>query len=226
MPDDPTKPSAPKGPGPADPRGQTVAKELRRRGMSEAEIDQALRKKKRRKLVEFDVLKSRHVIADPGLAGGGVRRRGPSRAPQGGGRLSRELCTVEEAAAQLGLHRRTVLRFIRTGRLAAAKVGKSYRIRRADLEALAGLPPAPAAALTPSVTSIIDIPEVEADLARRWSRTVSAALAGRRGDRPPLRAEVIHDPERAALKIVMVGAPEDAADFLALVRIWIGQLRP
>ncbi|HEY3800635.1 MAG TPA: helix-turn-helix domain-containing protein [Caulobacteraceae bacterium] len=223
MADEPKAPGGRRGPGPADERGRAVATELRRRGMSDAEIDQTLRKKKRRRLAEFDVLKSGHVIADPGLGKGRGRRA--AREPATHGRLSRELCTVEEAAAQLGLHNRTVLRFIRTGRLTAAKVGKSYRIRRADLEAMAGLPPEPAAA-TPSVTSIIDIPQVDADLARRWSRTVTGALGGRRDARSPLRADVIHDPERSALKIVVVGAPEDAADFLALVRVWIAQLRP
>ncbi len=51
-----------------------------------------------------------------------------------------DLCTVETAAAHLQVHRKTVLRYIRDGRLPATRIGKAYRIQRADLDAFAGTP--------------------------------------------------------------------------------------
>ncbi len=46
-----------------------------------------------------------------------------------------DLMTVEQVAAYLQVHRMTVYRYIRTGRIAAVRVGRVYRVRRADLEA-------------------------------------------------------------------------------------------
>jgi len=46
-----------------------------------------------------------------------------------------EIMTVEQVAAYLQLSKMTVYKYIREGRLPAAKIGKSYRIRRSDVEA-------------------------------------------------------------------------------------------
>lgn len=48
----------------------------------------------------------------------------------------RELLTVEEVAEELRLHPHTIRNWIRTGRLPAKKYGRSYRIRKQDLQAL------------------------------------------------------------------------------------------
>src|ERR1700742_4906865 len=55
--------------------------------------------------------------------------------------MSEEVYTVEQFAERLKLHPKTVLRFIRDGRLRAVKVGKSYRILRTELEAMTGITP-------------------------------------------------------------------------------------
>jgi excisionase family DNA binding protein len=139
---------------------------------------------------------------------------------------SPELCTVEFAASRLKLHPKTVLRFIRDGRLRATRLGKSYRILRADLEALAGVP---APVETPPddawVTSIVDIPGIGPELAQKWARTITSALDARPRGGPAMRAEVVYEPERSHLKIVLVGAPGDTANLLNLVRLWLEQLR-
>ena len=57
--------------------------------------------------------------------------------------MSEEVYTVEHAAERLKLHPKTVLRFIRDGRLRAVKVGKSYRILRTEMEAMTGARPNP-----------------------------------------------------------------------------------
>jgi excisionase family DNA binding protein len=43
--------------------------------------------------------------------------------------------TVAEVAAQLRVSTMTVYRLIRSGELTAARIGKSYRLRPADLDA-------------------------------------------------------------------------------------------
>jgi excisionase family DNA binding protein len=44
--------------------------------------------------------------------------------------------TVEEAASYLRVSRQTIWRLIRAGTLPAGKVGRAWRIRRIDVEAL------------------------------------------------------------------------------------------
>jgi excisionase family DNA binding protein len=141
--------------------------------------------------------------------------------------MSEELHTVDQAAERLKLHPKTVLRAIREGRLRATRVGKSYRILRSDLEAFAGVPArgAPPGG-EPWITSIVDIPGVGPDLAQKWARTVPNALNARPGGGPPLRADVVYEPDRAHLKIIVVGPPADVVNLLALVRVWIEQLIP
>lgn len=140
--------------------------------------------------------------------------------------MSEELYTVEQAAERLKLHAKTVLRAIREERLRATRVGKSYRILRRDLDAFAGVPErAAAAGGGPWITSIVDIPEVRPELARKWARTVTAALNARPQGGAALRADVIHDPDRNHLKIVVVGPPGDVVNLMNLVRVWLEQLQ-
>lgn len=46
-----------------------------------------------------------------------------------------DILTVEQVADYLQLNKLTVYKYVRDGRLPASKIGKSYRIRRADVEA-------------------------------------------------------------------------------------------
>jgi len=52
------------------------------------------------------------------------------------GSREREILTVEQAADYLQIHKVTVYKYIRSGALPAAKLGKVYRIYRRDVEAL------------------------------------------------------------------------------------------
>lgn len=191
--------------------GDLLNAELRRRGMSEAEIKAALKKRKRRQMLELNAVR----VPTYGV------RTPPSPASR-----AEELVTVEFAAGQLKLHAKTVLRFIKEGRLRATRVGKSYRILRADLDAFGGLPArAEPAAEDARVTSIVDVPGVGPALAQKWSATVAAALQSRQARAAPLRADVIYEAERAHLKIVVVGPPSDTVNLLGLIRVWIEQLQ-
>lgn len=48
--------------------------------------------------------------------------------------MMRDLLTVAEVAEMLRVSTMTVYRLIRTGQLPAVRVGRSYRVRRGDLE--------------------------------------------------------------------------------------------
>ena len=136
--------------------------------------------------------------------------------------MSEELYTVEFAAQRLKLHPTTILRFIRDGRLAAAKVGKSYRILRSELDKLAGAPVRPGSLLGGArVTSIVDVAGVDAERARRLGAMTTAALSARSHTGASMRADVIHDPDASHLKIVLVGPPNDTATLLGLLQIWL-----
>jgi excisionase family DNA binding protein len=140
--------------------------------------------------------------------------------------VSEDLYTVERAAERLQLHPKTVLRAIRQERLRATRVGKSYRILRSDLDAFAGVPArASTAGGEPWITSIVDIPEVRPELAQKWARTVTSALNARPKGGPTLRADVIHDPDRNHLKIIVVGPPGDVINLMNLIRVWLEQLQ-
>ena len=159
-------------------------------------------------------------------AAGDPRKRDETERAPIAPRSAHELCTVHFAAERLKVHRKTVLRFIREGRLRANRIGKSYRILRADLDAFAGVPAVAVPAEPATVTSIVDVPGVSSELAQKWARTVPAALHAKTAGETAIRADVIYDAERAHLKIVLVGAPPDTVKLLGMIRVWLEQLRP
>jgi excisionase family DNA binding protein len=123
--------------------------------------------------------------------------------------------TVEQAAERLAVHPKTVLRFIRDGRLRATRIGKSWRILASDLDAFAGVPCAPARAREPArVTAIADLQDVPAEFSRRMATAMQALVIGR-GDRArPIKLDTVYDPERSHLKVVIVADALDAAVLL------------
>lgn len=138
--------------------------------------------------------------------------------------MSDELCTVAFAAERLKLHPKTVLRFIREGRLAGTRMGKSYRIRRSDIETLAGQAPEGRGPVQPAwTTCIVDVPGVGPDQARKLAQQVTTALYSRTGEGPPIRAEVVHEPDRSHLKIILTGPPRETGAFLSMIQIWLDQ---
>ena len=132
---------------------------------------------------------------------------------------------MNAAARRLELHPKTVLRFIREGRLKATRMGKSYRILRADVDALAGVPaPAVSAAGPARVTCIIDMPGVGPELAQKWATALPASLKTRPDEPPPdIRADVVYEPARSHLKVVVVGSPADAIPLIRVMKVWIEQ---
>lgn len=132
--------------------------------------------------------------------------------------MSEEVYTVEQFAERLKLHPKTVLRFIRDGRLRAVKVGKSYRILRTEMEAMTGVVRGanPSAA---RVTSIVDIPDVDPALAQHMARALPAMRTAQEAHAEPMSLDVAYDTVRKHLKVVIAGSPADTAAMLHMVQI-------
>ncbi|MFF3867593.1 helix-turn-helix domain-containing protein [Micromonospora sp. NPDC001898] len=134
--------------------------------------------------------------------------------------MKEEMYSVEQVAELLGLHVRTVRGYIRSGRLAAVRIGKQYRIARADLDALTGRSqPAPTRAVGASVevSSIVQIDGVDRAAADRLGTLVLAAANTGHDPAHPLRVQTVHDEERHRMKIVILGDAAATAELLRLL---------
>ncbi|GAB3692581.1 helix-turn-helix domain-containing protein [Saccharopolyspora tripterygii] len=128
--------------------------------------------------------------------------------------MQEDMYSVEQVAALLGLHVRTVRSYIRSGRLHAVRIGKQYRISKSDLEQLTGRPAETAhTAGAVEVSSIVQIDGVDRSAADRLGTLV---LAGVGADRT-LRVQTIHDEDRKRLKIIVVGELAETAEVLQLL---------
>jgi excisionase family DNA binding protein len=128
--------------------------------------------------------------------------------------MSKELYSVEQVAERLGLHVKTVRSYVREGRLKAVRIGKQYRIAREDLEAMTGRPePAPEPVVRNrhvEVSSIVEIDAISSEAANHLSMSLVSAASG-------IRVEAIYNPERARLKIILVGDLEKNASYLKFI---------
>lgn len=121
-----------------------------------------------------------------------------------------EWYSLEDVADRLGLHVRTVRGYVRDGRLGAVRIGKQYRVSHADLQALTGGPARPRQI---GVTSVVDVDGIDAPAAERLATFI-------RGLPKPAGAphvDVVHEPERDRLKVIVVGSVEANAELLRLV---------
>ena len=138
--------------------------------------------------------------------------------------MPEQLYSVEQVADLLGLHVKTVRNYVRDGRLKAVRIGKQYRIARADLEAFTC---GPVAAVSETVrrerrvevTSIVQIDAIDPDTMSRLSTLLISSANSRPGSDERLRVETIYEEERGSMKIIIVGGPESSAELLRLVNV-------
>jgi excisionase family DNA binding protein len=139
--------------------------------------------------------------------------------------MAEQLYSVEQVADLLGLHVKTVRNYVRDGRLKAVRIGKQYRISRADLEELTGGTVGAPARETArrqrrvEVTSIVQIDAIDPNTMSRLSTLLIASARNRPDSDGHLRVETIYDEERASMKIIIVGTPDSAAELLRLVTV-------
>jgi excisionase family DNA binding protein len=141
--------------------------------------------------------------------------------------MTDELYSVDQVAERLGLHVRTVRNYVRDGRLKAVRIGKQYRIARADLEALTGhLPAAEGTESEPprchvEVSSIVQIEAISFDAAGRVTNAMMAAAKGRPEADEPLRVDTIYDQERARFKVIITGSLATTASLLKFMTAYL-----
>jgi excisionase family DNA binding protein len=131
------------------------------------------------------------------------------------------LYTAEEVAELLNLHVKTIRRYVQDGRLKARRIGKEYRVTRADLEAFAG---DTLAAETPVaetrhviVSSVLDASAVRPEDAHRITTMVMASLNSRRGEGDFPRVDTIYYEEQAKLRITITANPVLTCELLRMV---------
>lgn len=139
--------------------------------------------------------------------------------------MSASLVTVEQAAEHLHLHPKTVLRYIRDGRLPAKRVGKSYRIARTGLDAFSGVASAQSeAAAGIRATCIVDIPDISVDTAERLATFLQSAAMASPADTPSLHLQTAFDPLAKSMKVVVIASPSNAAGLLEMLQVKMSSL--
>jgi len=139
--------------------------------------------------------------------------------------VAEELYSVEQVAELLGLHVRTVRNYVRDGRLKAVRIGKQYRISRANLAELTGSSVGKTVQASTrrqravAVSTVVQIDAIGRADADRLSILLTTASMGRDPSGPNLRLQTIYDEERASMKIVIFGGTADTAELLKLVDV-------
>jgi excisionase family DNA binding protein len=140
----------------------------------------------------------------------------------------RQLYSVDQVAALLGLHVKTVRNYVRDGRLKATRVGKQYRIAREDLESFTGAEPAPTVhTRRVEASSIVQIDGLDAEGMNRLSTVLIGWAGGPSGSDSlgqRVRVQTVHDPARASMKIILIGGAAATADLLRIIDDLVEQL--
>ena len=133
-----------------------------------------------------------------------------------------QLYSVEEVAALLGLHVKTVRGYVHDGRLDAVRIGRQYRIGADALEAFTGRTVTPPRNRAAEVSSIVQVDDVDRTLADRLSSLVMGSVGGGAPDDGRLRVETAYDEGKSRMKIIILGGPESTAELLRLVGALLG----
>ena len=140
------------------------------------------------------------------------------------------LYSATQVGEQLGLHVKTVLRYIREGRLKAVRIGKEYRITSDSLRELAGsdlATPAPVVRTRQVLTSsIVDIDAISPDESHRVTTMIMAALNGRKGEADYPRVDTIYYEERARLRITITASLTLTSELLRMIDTLVEPPRP
>ena len=124
--------------------------------------------------------------------------------------MTSNLYSAEQVAELLNLHVKTVRRYVRDGRLKAKRIGKEYRITRADLEAFAG-EVRPAEKEVPRTrhviaSSIVDVDAISPRESDRVTTMIMASLNARRGEGDFPRVDSIYYPEQGRLRVTITAS--------------------
>ena len=134
-----------------------------------------------------------------------------------------ELLSIFEIAKRLKLHVKTVRNYVRDGRLKAVRIGKQYRISRADVEAFTGFP----LPLTDNerarrqrevgASCVVRIDAISAQDSSQLAASLEAFARPDRIGEDALRVDTIYDKDIGHLQIMLFGGVNSIAAALKLV---------
>jgi excisionase family DNA binding protein len=138
------------------------------------------------------------------------------------------LYSVEAVAQRLGVHVRTVRRYLREGRLRGTKIGKQYRVAAADLARLTGEAEVqqPEPEKIPrhrscEASAVVQIDAISPEDATRITIGVGAAIKGRdKNSGIPMRVDTVYDETRARLKIIVTGSLSTTSGLLRMIQAY------
>jgi excisionase family DNA binding protein len=137
--------------------------------------------------------------------------------------MPQDLFSIFDIATRLKLHVKTVRNYVREGQLKATRIGKQYRVSRADLEAFTGHPVPPSESDVArrqrhvEVSGIVQIDAISPEASAQLESSMSAFATGRRKPEEPLRIETIYDQHTGHLKIILHGGANDTGSALKLI---------
>jgi excisionase family DNA binding protein len=133
------------------------------------------------------------------------------------------LLSVEQVAAILTLNVRTVRNYVRSGALKATRIGKQYRIGRADLEAFTGRPveSRDERALSPAgrveVSSVINVERITPALASRITNMLMATANVLRSIAQPVAVSTTYDEQLDRMRVLLAADLRSTRDFLSMI---------
>lgn len=136
---------------------------------------------------------------------------------------SEELLSIFEIAKRLKLHVKTVRNYVREGRLKAVRIGKQYRISRADVEAFTGFP----LPLTDGerarrqrgvgVSCVVRIDAISPEESNELAASLAAFARREPIGEEALRVDTIYDKDVGHLQVMLFGGVNGTAAALKLV---------
>jgi excisionase family DNA binding protein len=95
--------------------------------------------------------------------------------------ITHDVMTVEQVAEYLQLNKMTVYKYIREGKLPASRIGKSYRVRRTDLDVFLEVsrvrPASGSAAAAARALGASNAQITKRDLLPKWLASVAVSVA-------------------------------------------------
>jgi excisionase family DNA binding protein len=137
--------------------------------------------------------------------------------------MASDLLSIFDVASRLNLHVKTVRHYVRDGRLKAVRIGKQYRISRADLEAFTGHPLPPSNSETArrqrhvEVSSVVQIDALSAQAATQLESSSAAFVHGHVREGESLRIDCIYDRHAGRMKLVVLGSPHATSAALKFI---------
>ncbi|MGD9159050.1 MAG: helix-turn-helix domain-containing protein [Desulfobacteraceae bacterium] len=143
--------------------------------------------------------------------------------------MERYLFSVEKVSELLGLHRKTVLRYIKEGRLKANKVGGRWRVHGNDLTSFVGFEEKtgtdgprqqkPKADVTPEpwVSIVVNAENIDREESIRISNTLIAIKNSNIGLNSRCRIDTVYFEEELKIQILIWGTLDFCSQYLKIL---------